>query len=68
MPIHPPELLTERVFTIFSMYQAEYLGLVEYYRMAHDLSQILPRLKWDMERSLIKTLAAKLRIAVHTSV
>jgi group II intron reverse transcriptase/maturase len=63
IPIHRSELLTESVFTIISMYQAEYRGLVEYYRMAHDLSHALPRLKWDMERSLIKTLAAKLQIA-----
>jgi hypothetical protein len=63
-PIHRPELLSESVFTIMSTYQAEYRGLVEYYRMAQDLSQTLPQLKWDMERSLTKTLAAKLRIAV----
>lgn len=61
-PIHRPELMKEMVFTIISTYQAEYRGLVEYYRLAHDLSQKLPRLKWNMERSLIKTLAAKLRI------
>jgi hypothetical protein len=61
-PIHRPELLTNTVFTIVSTYQAEYRGLVEYYRLAHDLSQKLPRLRWDMERSLIKTLASKLQI------
>ena len=62
-PIHRPELLKESVFTIISRYQAEYRGLVEYYRMAHDLSRVLPQLRWDMERSLMKTLAAKLQIA-----
>jgi group II intron reverse transcriptase/maturase len=61
-PIHRPELLKETVLTIVSTYQAEYRGLVEYYRLAHDLSQKLPRLKWDMQRSLVKTLAAKLQI------
>jgi hypothetical protein len=61
-PIHRPEMLKDTVFTIVSTYQAEYRGLVEYYRLAHDLSQKLPRLKWDMERSLIKTLAAKLQL------
>jgi Reverse transcriptase (RNA-dependent DNA polymerase)/Type II intron maturase len=60
-PIHRPELLRDTVFTIISTYQAEFRGLVEYYRLAHDLSHKLARLKWDMERSLIKTLAAKLQ-------
>jgi hypothetical protein len=63
-PTHRPELLNESVLTIISTYQAEYRGLVEYYRMAYDLSRSLPRLKWDMERSLVKTLAAKLRLTV----
>ena len=61
-PIHRPELLRDTVFTIISTYQAEFRGLVEYYRLAHDLNRKLQRLKWDMERSLIKTLAAKLHI------
>jgi hypothetical protein len=61
-PIHRPELQKDTVLTIISMYQAEYRGLVEYYRLAYDLSQKLPRLKWNMERSLIKTLAAKLQL------
>jgi len=61
-PIHRPELLRDTVLTIVSMYQAEYRGLVEYYRLAHDLNRKLQRLKWIMERSLIKTLASKLRV------
>jgi group II intron reverse transcriptase/maturase len=61
MPTHRPELLNDTVFSIISRYQAEYRGLVEYYRLAHDLHK-LHQLKWNMERSLIKTLAAKLRI------
>jgi group II intron reverse transcriptase/maturase len=61
-PTHRPELLRDTVFSIVSTYQAEYRGLVEYYRLAHDLSHKLHRLKWEMERSLIKTLAAKLHI------
>jgi group II intron reverse transcriptase/maturase len=61
-PTHRPEMLKDTVFTIISTYQAEYRGLVEYYRLAHDLNRKLQRLKWDMERSLIKTLAAKLHI------
>jgi group II intron reverse transcriptase/maturase len=61
-PIHRPELLKDTEFSIVSTYQAEYRGLVEYYRLAHDLSQKLPRLKWVMRRSLVKTLATKLQI------
>jgi group II intron reverse transcriptase/maturase len=63
-PIHRPEMLKDSVFTIMSTYQAEYRGLVEYYRMAHNLSSALDQLKWDMERSLTKTLAAKEHIPV----
>jgi Reverse transcriptase (RNA-dependent DNA polymerase)/Type II intron maturase len=63
-PIHRPEMLRDSVFTIISTYQAEYRGLVEYYRMAHDLSQAMSKLKWDMERSLTKTLAAKEQIPI----
>jgi group II intron reverse transcriptase/maturase len=61
-PIHRPELLKDTEFSIVSTYQAEYRGLVDYYRLAHDLSQKLPRLKWVMRRSLVKTLATKLQI------
>jgi group II intron reverse transcriptase/maturase len=62
-PIHRPEMMKDSVFTIISTYQAEYRGLVEYYRMAYNLST-LSRLKWDMERSLTKTLAAKEQIPI----
>jgi hypothetical protein len=61
-PIHRSELLKDTVFTIISTYQAEFRGLVEYYRLAYDLNHKLYQLKWIMERSLIKTLANKLRI------
>src|SRR6266568_1634338 len=54
-PIHRPEMLKDSVFTIISTYQAEFRGIVEYYRMAHNLYS-LKSLKWDMERSLTKTL------------
>ncbi len=62
-PTHRPELLKDSVYTIISTYQAEYRGIVEYYRMAHNLST-LSQLKWDMERSLTKTLASKEQIPV----
>jgi len=63
-PIHRPEMLKDSAFTIVSTYQAEYRGLVEYYRMAYNLNYALTRLKWDMERSLTKTLARKEQIPV----
>jgi AI2M/AI1M-like, HNH endonuclease/Type II intron maturase len=63
-PIYRPELMKERVFSIISDYQAEYRGVVEYYRMAYNLNLAMSRLKWVMERSLTKTLAAKLRLSV----
>lgn len=63
-PIHRPERMKDSVFSIISEYQAEYRGVVEYYRMAYNLNLAMGRLKWDMERSLTKTLAAKLRISV----
>jgi group II intron reverse transcriptase/maturase len=55
---HRAELLNEDVFTIMSTYQAEYRGIVEYYRLAHNLS-VLNKLKGRMDHSLVKTLAAK---------
>ena len=64
IPIHRPKLLNESILTIISTYQAEYRGLVEYYRMAHNLSIALNWLEGVMESSLVKTLAAKLRISV----
>lgn len=63
-PIYRPELMKASVFSIISDYQAEYRGVVEYYRMAYNLNLAMGRLKWVMERSLTKTLAAKLRISV----
>ena len=62
-PIHRPEMLKDSALTIISTYQAEYRGLVEYYRMAYNL-HTLARLEWDMERSLTKTLAAKEQIPI----
>ncbi len=63
-PIHRPEMMKDSVFTILSTYQAEYRGIVEYYRMAYNLNQALSQLRLDMERSLTKTLAAKEQISV----
>ena len=45
-------------FSIITQYQAEYRGIVQYYRMAYNL-HTLGLLKHVMEVSLIKTLANK---------
>src|SRR5215471_8909570 len=59
-PKHRPELMEDSDFTILETYQAEYRGVVEYYRMAYNLTA-LDKLKWVMERSLVMTLADKFR-------
>jgi len=62
-----PALIGGRVndteFSIIATYQQEYRGLVEYYRLAHNI-RTLDRLKWVMEMSLAHTLSAKLQISV----
>ena len=63
-PIHRPERQHDAVFSIVAQYAAEYRGLVAYYQMAYNLHRF-NRLKWVMETSLSKTLAAKLRISVR---
>jgi Type II intron maturase len=45
-------------------YQAEYRGLVEYYRLAYNLSVALRKVKRVMEQSLVMTLASKLKMSV----
>ena len=62
-PTHRAELLNNDAYTIVATYQAEYRGLVNYYRMAHNL-RCLGVLKWTMETSLTKTLARKLKTSV----
>ena len=63
-PVHRPELENESDFTIIETYQLEYRGLVEYYRLAHNL-HTLGRLKWVMQQSLAKTLAHKHKTSVR---
>src|SRR5260221_11381840 len=62
-PLHRAELLNESDYTILATYQLEYRGIVNYYRMAFNL-HTLQKLKWVMEQSLTKTLAAKHKISV----
>jgi hypothetical protein len=51
-------LMNKSDYTIIGTYGAEYRGFVEYYLLAGDVNR-LNRLRWDMERSMLKTLAAK---------
>lgn len=62
-PTHRKELTIDTVYTILSSYQAQYRGLVEYYRLANNL-HTLNQLKWIMEQSLTRTLASKLKMSV----
>src|SRR5262249_54435281 len=63
-PIHRTERLNDSVFSIISQFQQEYRGVAEYYRLAYNLHR-LTDLRWVMERSLTKTLAAKLGTSVN---
>ncbi len=63
-PIHRAELTNDDIFSIVRRYDAEYRGIVEYYRMAYNLHR-LGSLEWVMETSLAKTLACKLRISAN---
>ncbi len=62
-PIHRKERTEDTVYSIIAQFQQEYRGLVEYYQLAVNCYQ-LNRLKWVMERSLVSTLAHKLRISM----
>jgi hypothetical protein len=62
-PVHRPERLHDSPYSIVAKYQSEYRGLVEYYRLALNLGKF-DHLKWAMETSLAKTLAAKWRTTV----
>lgn len=62
--IHRAERTNDSVFSIIVGYQAEYRGVVNYYRLAYNLRE-LAYLHWVMETSLTKTLARKLRISVY---
>jgi hypothetical protein len=64
-PIHRTGLLNDTAYSITAQFQAEYRGVVNYYRMAHNLRQF-GILKWIMEQSLTRTLAAKLKVSVPT--
>jgi group II intron reverse transcriptase/maturase len=62
--LHRPELENDSAFTIVSIYQLEFRGIAEYYRLAYNLHR-LDYLKWIMEQSLTKTLAHKFKASVQ---
>ena len=62
-PVQRKERSNDTVYSIISQYQQEFRGLAEYYQLAVNRYQ-LNRLKWVMERSLVATLAQKLRVSI----
>jgi len=61
--LHRTELINDSDFTIIDLFQAEYRGLVEDYRLAYNLPR-LTTLEGVMEQSLTKTLATKHKMSV----
>ena len=57
-PIHRVELVNDSDFTIVQLYQNEYRGLVQYYKLAENLHE-MEYLRFTMETSLLRTLACK---------
>jgi group II intron reverse transcriptase/maturase len=59
-PIHILKHTIDDAYSIVLAYQAEYRGIVQYYRMAYNL-HTLSQLRYVTEVSLVKTLANKYR-------
>jgi hypothetical protein len=57
-PERRPELVNDTDHAIISRYGAEYRGIVQYYLLAGNVWR-LNRLRWVVQTSLLKTLAAK---------
>ena len=57
-PIHRTILLNDSDYSIFRKYQAAYRGVVNYYKLAHNVTN-LTYVHHTMKYSLLKTLAAK---------
>jgi|tagenome__1003787_1003787.scaffolds.fasta_scaffold20935679_4 group II intron reverse transcriptase/maturase len=57
-PERRKELLTYDDYTIVNSYGSQYRGIVQYYLLAGDVWRF-DRLRWVMETSMLKTLAAK---------
>lgn len=63
-PIHLNHLLEDSDYSIVAEYQIELKGLYQYYSLALNVSWLY-HLKWIMEESLLKTLAAKHKTSVN---
>lgn len=61
-PVHLTQRVSDSTYSIVAQYQAEYSGVVQYYRMAYNL-RTLGRMGWAAEVSLVKTLAHKLQLS-----
>jgi group II intron reverse transcriptase/maturase len=57
-PTHLPQRMSDAAYSIVAQYQAEYRGVVQYYRLAYNL-HTLGFYRRVMELSLAKTLARK---------
>jgi hypothetical protein len=57
--IHRPSLLNCSDYEIVQTYGLEFQGLVNYYTLAHNVSKRLHPVRYHLQQSLVKTLAAK---------
>ena len=57
-PAHRSFLIHDEDYSIVEQYQTEFRGVVQYYKLAYNVSYF-GKLQWVMEWSLAKTLAAK---------
>ena len=64
-PAPRTQLLNHDLYDIITACGLELRGLYNYYAPAHNVSKRLYRVKWVMNQSLCKTLAAKLNISVR---
>jgi len=62
-PIHLAQRVNDTAYSIVAQYQSEYVGIVQYYKLAYNVSQ-LSKLKGVMQHSLTKTLAKKYKTNV----
>jgi hypothetical protein len=60
-PVRRTERIVDSDYSIVAQFQAEFRGVAQYYKLAFNRHR-LGRLKYVMERSLVKTLARKYRV------